>query len=207
MADVARELGVSPGNLYNYVGGKDALFLLALRHALGEATPPDIDIPVGEVDVALTAEWVARRLDFVTDFPELERIFAGAHYRPGEIDAVAGELHDVLARMRLAVEMIERSVHDVPSLGTVFGKVRAELVNRYQRYLEMRRATGDVRVADPATTAYLLIEACWWAAGRRHTDPLATGVTSNAARTAACQLLTAALEVPTPPSSTKAGAS
>jgi AcrR family transcriptional regulator len=31
MAEVAREMGVSPGNLYNYAEGKDALFHLVLR--------------------------------------------------------------------------------------------------------------------------------------------------------------------------------
>jgi AcrR family transcriptional regulator len=31
MAEVAREMGVSPGNVYNYVEGKDALFYLVLR--------------------------------------------------------------------------------------------------------------------------------------------------------------------------------
>src|SRR4029450_13479148 len=36
MADVAREMGVSPGNLYNYVDSKDALFHLVLRRVLGE---------------------------------------------------------------------------------------------------------------------------------------------------------------------------
>lgn len=201
MTDVAGELGVSSGNLYNYVEGKDALFFLALRHAFGETTPVEVDLPVAEVDVTLTVEWVARRLDFINDFPELERIFAGAPYRVGEVDAVAGELHDVLSRMRFSVEMIERSVHDVPSLGAIFGAIRAELVRRYNRYLEMRNATGALRVGDPATSAYLFIETCWWAAGRRHSDPIAAGVTSEAARAAVCELLTTSLEAsahPTP---------
>src|SRR6266498_4434395 len=35
MANVAREMGVSPGNLYNYVEGKDALFYLVLRRGFG----------------------------------------------------------------------------------------------------------------------------------------------------------------------------
>jgi AcrR family transcriptional regulator len=208
MADVARELGLSPGNLYNYVEGKDALFLLALRHALGEAMPSDVILPVAEIDVALTVEWVAQRLDFVSDFPELERILAGAPYRPGEIDVVTGELHDVLSHMRLGVEMIERSVNDLPALGAMFGGVRADLIHRYQRYLEMRRAAGHVRVEDPATTAYLFVEACWWAAGRRHRDPNADTVSSRAARAAVCQLLTTSLEVhPRRKSSTKEDAS
>ncbi len=77
MADVAREMGVSPGNLYNYVDSKDALFYLVLRRMFGER-PGDrpLELPVTGASVTVTSEWVAKRLDFVSDFPELERAFA-----------------------------------------------------------------------------------------------------------------------------------
>src|SRR5215208_4385584 len=119
MADVARELGVSPGNLYNYVEGKDALFYLVLRRVLGErAGDRSLELPVTGASVAVTSEWVAKRLDFVSDFPELETAFARKRPRSlaAEVEAIAGELYDVLARMRLAVDMIERSVEDLPEL-------------------------------------------------------------------------------------------
>src|SRR5215218_3283993 len=63
MADVAAVMGVSPGNLYNYVDSKDALFYLVLRRMLGER--PDeqpLEFPVSDARVTVTAEWVARRL-------------------------------------------------------------------------------------------------------------------------------------------------
>ena len=133
---MARELGVSPGNLYNYVEGKNALFFLALRHALGDPPQDDgVRLPLVEMDLALTAGWAAERLDFVTDYPHLERVFSGEPFRPGEVERIVGELHDVLARMRLGVDMIERSVRDVAGLGDVFGRVRTELFARYERYL------------------------------------------------------------------------
>src|SRR5215213_6391283 len=70
MADVAREMGVSPGNLYNYVEGKDALFYLVLRRVLGErAGEQPLELPVTGASVTVTSEWVAKRLDFVSDFP------------------------------------------------------------------------------------------------------------------------------------------
>src|SRR6266540_3267518 len=74
MADVARQAGVSPGNLYNYVDSKDALFYLVLRRMLGER-PGDrpLELPVTGASVTVTAEWVAGRLDFVHEFPQLER--------------------------------------------------------------------------------------------------------------------------------------
>ena len=72
MADVARQAGVSPGNLYNYVDSKDALFYLVLRRMFDER-PGDrpVELPVTGTSVTVTAEWVAGRLDFVDDFPQL----------------------------------------------------------------------------------------------------------------------------------------
>jgi AcrR family transcriptional regulator len=195
IADVARELGVSPGNIYNYVAGKNVLFLLALRRALGER--PEIHpivLPVAELDVAVTAEWVARRLDFVSDYPVLESVFAGAAFHPAEVEAIVGELYDVLARMRLGVEMIERSIDDLPGLKEVFGRVRAELFDRYERYLRLRRAEDRIRIADPAVGAHLLVDLCWWAAGRRPVDPHADWITDLAARRAICDFASSALE-------------
>ena len=196
VAHVARELNMSPGNLYNYVDGKNALFLLALRHALGErAQDGQAIVPVAEVDVAVTSRWVAQRLDFVNDYPQLEQVFAGAPFRAGEVESVVGELHDVLARMRLGVEMIERSVHDVPGLAEVFGRVRSELFARYERYLRQRSDEGRIHVDDPAVGAQIIVDVCWWAAGRRPIDPHANWITDAAARKAVCAFVASALDV------------
>src|SRR5215208_4268688 len=82
MADVARTMGVSSGNLYNYVDSKDALFYLVLRRVLGERPEEQpLELPVTGASVTVTSEWVARRLDFVSDFPELERAFSGRRVR------------------------------------------------------------------------------------------------------------------------------
>src|SRR4029450_11496406 len=151
MAEVARELGVSPGNLYNYVEGKDALFHLVLRRGFGERPgeqPPQL--PVTGASVEGTATWVARRLDFVSDFPKLEAAFARTHPSDPrtEVEAVVGELDDVLVRLRLGVDVLERSIEDVPELAQVFAGVRRELFARYARYLRQRGASGAVRVED-----------------------------------------------------------
>ena len=68
--------------------------------------------------VTVTANWVARRLDFVSDFPELEAAFARTHPSDprGEVEAVVGELYDVLARLRLGADVLERSIEVVPEL-------------------------------------------------------------------------------------------
>src|SRR5512133_2266146 len=196
MADVAREMGVSPGNLYNYVDSKDALFHLVLRRVLGER-PGDrpVELPVTGATVTVTSEWVAKRLDFVSDFPELEGAFAQerALRQHAELEAIVGELHDVLARMRLGVEMIERSVEDLPELARVFAGVRRELFARYERYLRQRGKVGTIRAAEPEAVAHLIVELCWWAAGRRFNDPHAAGISDATARRAVCELIADAL--------------
>jgi AcrR family transcriptional regulator len=195
MADVGRELGLSPGNLYNYVEGKDALFFLVLRRALGER-PGDasVKLPVRGASVAVTAEWVARRLDFVSDFPEMEKaLLDGGPLREGEVELIVGELYDVLVRMRLGVEIIERSVEDVPELAEVFGRVRQELLARYERYLRRRTETGQLRVAEPEAVAHVIVDLCWWGAGRRVTDPDTAGISDVVARRTVCRFVADAL--------------
>jgi AcrR family transcriptional regulator len=196
MADVAGEMGVSPGNLYNYVEGKDALFYLVLRRMLGERRGErELELPVTGASVPVTAEWMAKRLDFVSDFPELEKAFA--RRRPAsqeaEVEAIVGELYDVLARMRLGVDMIERSVEDLPELAVVFGGVRRELFARYERWLRQRAKAGTLRVEDPEAVAHLIAELCSWAARRRPNDPDAAQISDSAARRALCRFVLNAL--------------
>jgi AcrR family transcriptional regulator len=196
MADVAAAMGVSPGNLYNYVDSKDALFYLVLRRMLGER--PDeqpLEFPVSDARVTVTAEWVARRLDFVSDFPELERALGRRRVRDhdDEVEAIAGELFDVLSRMRLAVDMIERSLDDLPELAQVFGAVRQELFARYQRYVTMRAKAGTIAADDPEAVAHLFVELCSWAARRRPNDPHADGISDATARRTVCRFIADAL--------------
>ena len=202
MAEVAREMGVSPGNLYNYVEGKDALFYLVLRRGLGERPgeqPPEL--PVTGASVVVTANWVARRLDFVSDFPELEAAFARIQPSDprGELEAVVGELYDVLARLRLGVDVLERSVEDLPELARIFAGVRRELFARYQRYLKQRAGEGSLHVEHPQALAHLLVELCSWAARRRPHDPEAAQISDAVARQTVCRFVANALLAPAGP--------
>jgi AcrR family transcriptional regulator len=200
MAEVAREMGVSPGNVYNYVEGKDALFYLVLRRGFGERPgeqPPEL--PVTGASAEVTSNWVARRLDFVSDFPELEAAFARTQPSDprAEVEAVVGELYDVLVRVRLGVDMIERSIEDVPELARIFAGARRELFARYERYLRQRAVGGAIRVEHPEAVAHLLVELCSWAARRRPHDPDAAQISDAAARRAVCRFAANAL-IPAP---------
>jgi len=191
MADVAREAGVSPGNLYNYVDSKDALFYLVLRRVFGERTQDQpLALPVTGASVTMTAQWVSERLDFRTDFPLLERALAQprAAHDSAETEGVVGELFDVLVRLRLGIDMIERSVDDLPEMAAVFGRVRQELLARYERYVRTRGGA-----AEAALVAHLIVEVCSWAADRRHHDPHAPRISDAVARRAVCAFVVSAL--------------
>jgi AcrR family transcriptional regulator len=203
MAEVAHQMGVSPGNLYNYVEGKDALFYLVLRRGFGERPgeqPPEL--PVTGASVEVTSNWVARRLDFVSDFPELEAAFARTQPADprGELVAVVGELYDVLVRVRVGVDVLERSIEDVPQLARIFAGVRRELFARYERYLRQRAAEGTVRVEYPQAVTHLIVELCSWAARRRPHDPEAAQISDAVARQTVCRFTTNALLAPAGPS-------
>jgi AefR-like transcriptional repressor, C-terminal domain len=88
----------------------------------------------------------------------------------------------VLSRMRLGVEMIERSVEALPDLARVFGDVRGELFARYERYLRQGMEAGRFRVADPEAVTHVIVDVCWWAPGRRLSDPHATAISESTAR-------------------------
>jgi AcrR family transcriptional regulator len=203
MAEVAHQMGVSPGNLYNYVEGKDALFHLVLRRGFGERPgeqPPEL--PVTGASVEVTSNWVARRLDFVSDFPELEAAFARTQPADprGELEAVVGELYDVLVRLRVGVDVLERSIEDLPELARIFAGVRRELFARYERYLRQRAAEGAIRVEHPQAVAHLIVELCSWAARRRPHDPEAAQISDAVARQTVCCFTTNALLAPAGPS-------
>ena len=54
----------------------------------------------------------------------------------------------MLVRVRVGVDVLERSIEDLPELARIFAGVRRELFARYERYLR-QRAAGTVRVSIP----------------------------------------------------------
>jgi AcrR family transcriptional regulator len=192
MADVARALGASPGNLYNYVPGKETLFALALRRAT-DGPLIGLEPPADEVALADAVQWLERRLGFAQDFPAMEAALRRRRVADPAAEAreVVLELHDVLERLGALVEMVERSAHDVPGLAAVFAGVREDLFGRMARYVTARVRQGHMRpLSDPATTARLIVELVVWTAIRRPHSPDATPVARDAARAALAELAT-----------------
>jgi AcrR family transcriptional regulator len=174
MSDVAAEMGVSPGNLYNYVESKDVLLPLVLRRALDGELPDPGALPIPATPRRETIAWLDRRLDWTSDFPVMET--ALAQRGPGDLEQEVGdiavELYDVLVRVRPVVAVMERSGGDVPELAGILMRVRGELFNRFARYVELRRESLR-ELPDLEVAARLLIEATNYMARRRVEDPQA----------------------------------
>ena len=64
MSDVAAEMGLSEAAIYRYVGSKEGLFVLAIRHALLLEELPAGDLPLSPAPLAAT---VAEARDFIAE--------------------------------------------------------------------------------------------------------------------------------------------
>lgn len=187
MADVAREMGVSPGTLYTYVHGKEALFhLLIDRALLDDPGAPAPELPVPTPPPGATLARLRERLTADAQLPGLQAALSRrrAVDPRAELEAVVRELYALIEKGRLGIMLIERSALDLPELMHLFyGEVRRGLLERLQRYLAARIRAGQMEpVPDAAAAAKLIEETVAWFAMHRHRDPDPTVVDDHTAR-------------------------
>src|SRR5262245_36660518 len=176
MADIAREMGVSQGTLYNYVESKEALFLLVCQQGFSNrplAAAPEPPIVSLSFDAMLqnlreqhtaTTQLEALRTALRTDKPADPR---------AELEGVLRELYSVIERSRHGFDLVERSALEVPEMAQMlFVEGRRKAVAAFARYLTSRIESGYFQpVPDPATAARFIIEAVTWFARHRHHTP------------------------------------
>ncbi len=176
MADIAREMGISPGSLYNYVESKEALFAWLIERG-GEpgpiTAPARLPLPkpaAGEVEQRLR-----ERLDAGFRLESLDTALArrrvlGAR---AELAGILRELWDLVVRTRGPMGVIERSALDLPELFAIwYVGARRAFFARLTSYVERRSRSGHFRpVGDPAVAARLLLESVVFFARHRHGDP------------------------------------
>ena len=198
MADIARAMGVSPGSLYRYVEGKEALFDLVVQRAFAAAPPPVPSLPIPTPGREALLGHLRARVDWETDLPTLVRA-AGPRSRVGDVRAeaagVIGELYDLLARQREGLALIERCVADRPELVEVyFGELRSGLLESLERWIARRGRQGHFApVLDAAATTRILVEGVAYMAWKRHRDPWPDTYTEATARDSTIALYTRAL--------------
>ena len=176
MADIAREMGISPGSLYNYVESKEALFawLIELGGEAGPiAAPGRLPLPSplpGELEQRLR-----ERLDAGFRLARLDAALARRRIPDAraELDGILREFWELVVRTRGPIGVVERSALDLPELFAIwFVGARRAFFARVTRYVERRARSGHFRpLADPAVAARCLLESVVFFARHRHGDP------------------------------------
>ena len=199
MADVAAELELSSGSLYNYVESKEALLHLVVEHGLGRR-PPALDLPVPTPTTGATLRLVEERLrrEFVA--PSLQDALTRerADDIRAEVAAVLAERYDTVERTRDVLMLVERCAPDIPGLGGLFFRrgrrgATADMVT----YLSSRIDAGQLRpVPDVLHATRYVEEAIAWFAMHRYRDQDSAMLDDALSRQTAVELGVNALVMP-----------
>ena len=198
MADVAAALGVTAGNLYNYVESKDALFHACLAAASPARTAdPAPKLPLRPPRPAATRRVIGAGLNAILEGSALSRALErGSPEDIGaELAEVIGDYYDRTAASRHFQALVERSAADLPELfDAFFVNMRRPALEQLATYIERRIASGHLRpVPSVKVTARLINEAQSWFARNRHGDPDTNDVDDALVRETVIDVLSAAL--------------
>lgn len=197
MADIAREMGVGHGSLYNYVESKEALFLLLVE----QWGRPDVklderELPLRTPAMATIVEQLRGRVRETFPLPSLDAALkrkAVANAQE-ELHTIVLELFVQTERSRDGANIMERSARDVPELfGLFFEQVRRDLFGRLTRYVALRMTSGDFHPADPPTAARFIVETVTFFARHRFQDPHPQELDDEAVRQTIVDLVTRSL--------------
>ena len=175
IADVAREMGVSAGTIYQYVENKDALFYVLVDRGL-EAAPPQLpaELPIRAPPAELLLARLREQIEAATALPRLAAAPdvvdpAGAR---AEAEAVVAELFDLTAATRRWVDVLERSAPSLPQIGALFVlDVRRRVFGALEGWVASRMAAGAFRERDPVVSARFVVETVTFFARHRHHEP------------------------------------
>jgi AcrR family transcriptional regulator len=200
MADIASEMGVAHGSLYNYVESKEALFLLLVeRWGQLDSDLATRELPIKTPSMQSIVTQLRHRVDETFPLPALDS--AVKRRRPvdasRELEEIVRELFVRTEESREGATILERSALDVPELYQLFfEQVRQGLFDRITRYVTMRMQAGDFARADPAVTARFIIETVTFFARHRHLDPAPTTFDDDTVRHSIVALITRSLIAP-----------
>jgi AcrR family transcriptional regulator len=193
MQDVAERAGVSPGLLYTYAAGKEALFLLVLQRESGVDVEA-LRLPVENPDPK-QLEALIRKILRGSGSPALdvvEKATAPAADARTELRAIVADHYDRVHLGRNVVRLVERSALDWPELAEIFyGRTRGPFVQRLARYIDRQVASGDFRpVPDSGVAARYIVETIAWFAIHRYGDRDGARIDDALARETVVELLT-----------------
>ena len=198
MADVAAAMGLAKGTVYLTVESKEALFDVALRYADAPrpiAAPAKLPIPTparGRI-LRYARERLAREPASLTLRDALAR--RRAPVTGEELTCIVRELHDVMARNRTGLKLVDRCASEYPELAKLwFGEGRGALLEDLTQYLKRGIHHGTFRrVPDARVAARVIIETVVFWAVHRHWDPAPQPVDPRTAEDTIIQMLVGAL--------------
>jgi AcrR family transcriptional regulator len=197
MSDVAAEMGLSEAAIYRYVGSKEGLFVLAIRHALLLEDLPAGDLPLSPAPLEAT---LREARDFITEvvpFGALAEALSGQG--PGdtaaELEKILRELFELESRTREAADMLERSARELPEMADLLNSgIRRPVLAALTEYLAGQAEAGTLRrTPDAAATARLVLETLTWFARHRFSDPDGAAIPADLATETAVDALVHAL--------------
>jgi AcrR family transcriptional regulator len=201
MSAVAAEMGVTEAALYRYVDSKEALFVLAIRHALLLEDLPAGELPLSAVPLAETVRevraFIAEVVPFGTLADALSGSGPGAEGATAELEKILRELYELESRTREAADMLERSARELPELADLLGTgFYRPVLTALTSYLSLRAEAGLLRrTPDPAATARLVLETLTWFARHRLSDPYGAAISDQLAAETVVDALLHALVV------------
>jgi len=176
MADVAREMGVAHGSLYNYVESKEALFYLLVDRGANPPSEwkpktwpvrtPSRDRLMKRLREQIAAGFALPQLDAALEPQRVPDIRA-------ELEGIVRELYERTEHTRELATVISRSAADLPDLFQLFFvRVRRDVFARLTRYVQRRMDDGYFSSGlDPAAAGRFLLETVTTFARHRHADP------------------------------------
>jgi len=194
MADVARELGVSPGTLYLYAESKEALFDLVVRHGLAPNLPAaDVSLPVPTPAPGATLSHLRAMIDAAARWPQLDHALQARAPKDvgAELTAILTELATSMRRHRWSLIVLARSALDWPELAAVFvGGLRQRVLTDLEAYLRRRMKGGKLRaLPDPSVAAIFINETLAFWVLHRLGDPGYAAIPDEVAERTAIDML------------------
>jgi AcrR family transcriptional regulator len=201
MSDVAAEMGLSEAAIYRYVGSKEGLFVLAIRHALLLEDLPVGDLPLSPAPLAATVAEARAFVAEVVPFGTLAEALSGPDNTPGpgdtaaELEKILRELFELESHTREAADMLERSARELPEMADLLNAgIRGPVLAALTEYLSSRAQAGTLRrTPDTPVTARLVLETLTWFARHRFSDPAGAAIPAELAQDTAVDALVHAL--------------
>ncbi len=189
---------MSPGLLYRYVAGKEALFALVIQREAG-VDVDSLDLPVPNPDPSHLDAIVDRSLHTMMRATALDAApRAPAPDARAELDGIVNEVYDRVERSRALIRLVERTALDWPELAERFyDRGRKRMLVRLGRYIASRVATGAFRaVPDADVAARFILESVAWFANHRFGDYDGAAIDDAVARATVVDLVVNSLVAP-----------